>query len=227
MQSSAPRPQTPPPAAPVVAAPAGASSAVGQADAALIFRGFRAQRNELGDQLRTLENKRAELVQGLQAPKLLAADRAGLEKRVVELDGRISDVEKQIAAADAEVARSAAVPGATVEPPRPPQSGPPDEVYVLAGLFMVIVLLPLSIAFARRIWRRSAAVTVKLTNELSQRMDSLERAVEAVAVEVERVGEGQRFVTQLLANDNLRAIEAAAAEPIPVKLREPASETRR
>jgi hypothetical protein len=210
-----------------VAAPAAPGAAASRTGAAEVYRGFRAQRGELQNQLRQLENKRAEIVQGLQTPNLLATDRSGLEKRVVELDGRISDVEKQIATADADVARAAAVPGATVEPPRTPPPGPPEEVYVLAGIFMVIVLLPLSIAFARRIWRRSAAVTVKLTNEFSQRMDSLERAVEAVAVEVERVGEGQRFVTQLLADDNLRAIEAAAAEPIPVKLREPASETRR
>ena len=35
--------------------------------------------------------------------------------------------------------------------------------------------------------------------ELEQRMERIERAVEAIAVEVERVGEGQRFVTKLLA----------------------------
>jgi chromosome segregation ATPase len=227
MQTSAPRAQTPHSNAPVVAAPAAPGGVVGRADAAEVFRGFRAQRSELQNQLRQLENRRAEVAQSLQAPNLLATDRTGLEKRVLELDGRISDVEKQIASADADVARAAAVPGATVEPPREPRPGPPDEVYVLSGIFMVIVFLPLSVAFARRIWRRSAAVTVKLTNELSQRMDSLERAVEAVAVEVERVGEGQRFVTQVLAGDAPRAIGAGAAEPIPVQLREPASETRR
>jgi hypothetical protein len=153
--------------------------------------------------------------------------RVGLEKRVVELDGRISDVEKQVAAADADVARAAAVPGATLEPPRTPRSGPPEELYILSGIFMVIVFLPLSIAFARRIWRRSAALTVRLTNELTERMNAIERAVDAVAVEVERIGEGQRFVTQLLAADAPRAIGAGAAEPIAIKQGEPASETRR
>ena len=57
---------------------------------------------------------------------------------------------------------------------------------------------PIVIAYARRIWRRHA-VTVSMPPELTDRMQSLERAMDAVAIEVERVGEGQRFVTQLLA----------------------------
>jgi hypothetical protein len=32
------------------------------------------------------------------------------------------------------------------------------------------------------------------------RFDHIDRALEAIAEEVERIGEGQRFVTQLLAN---------------------------
>lgn len=35
--------------------------------------------------------------------------------------------------------------------------------------------------------------------EVEARLDRIEQAVEAIAVEMERVGEGQRFVTKLLA----------------------------
>ena len=192
MQATTPQPQTP---------PAAQRAAPGRTSVTDVFRGFQAQRSILGDQLRSLENKRSEFIQSLQTPNLATADRAGLEKRVVDVDARISDLDKQIAAADADVARSAAVPGTTVEAPSPPRSGPPEEFYALSALFIVVTLLPLSIAFARRIWRRSAAVTVKLTKELDGRMISLEQAVESIAVEVERIGEGQRFVTQLLADN--------------------------
>lgn len=61
------------------------------------------------------------------------------------------------------------------------------------------VLLPMSIAFSRRIWRRSGKVEVVLPPEMSERMTQLERGVESIAIEVERIGEGQRFVTQVLA----------------------------
>ena len=89
---------------------------------------------------------------------------------------------------------------------------------MLTGMFMVIVLLPMSLAYARRIWRRSAKATVVLPPEMSDRMASLERAVDAIAVEVERIGEGQRFVTQVM-TESPRSLNAGqrAAEPIAVK----------
>mgnify|MGYP003337610934 CR=1 FL=1 len=89
---------------------------------------------------------------------------------------------------------------------------------MLAGMFMFIVLLPMSIAFARRIWRRSAKATVVLPPEMADRMASLERGLDAVALEIERIGEGQRFLTQALAEraDGVKALGAGAAQPIPV-----------
>jgi hypothetical protein len=39
----------------------------------------------------------------------------------------------------------------------------------------------------------------------------MEQAIESVAIEVERVGEGQRFVTQLLANAPARTLAASTA----------------
>ena len=88
-------------------------------------------------------------------------------------------------------------------------------------MFMFIVLLPMSIAFARRIWRRSAKATVVLPPEMADRMASLERGLDAVALEIERIGEGQRFLTQALAEraDGVKALGAGAAQPIPVSER--------
>lgn len=193
---------------------------VAQPGAADVFRAQRARRRILGDQLRDLENKRSELVQQAQSASVPGQAKVGIEKRIADLDQRIADIDKQIAAADLEVAKAAAQPGATTEPPRVPRPGPPDEVYFLTGMFMVIVFLPLSIAYARRIWRRGAAVTVKLTNELNERIGMMEKGLDAVAIEVERIGEGQRFVTQLIAENGQKALGAGAAQPIVVKARE-------
>jgi len=60
------------------------------------------------------------------------------------------------------------------------------------------VLYPLVRAWARRIESRNAPVALPL-RDVEERLDRIERAVEAIAVEVERVSEGQRFVTKLLA----------------------------
>jgi len=55
------------------------------------------------------------------------------------------------------------------------------------------------------------------------RLQHLEQAVDAVAIEVERIGEGQRYMTQALTGDSApRALGAGAAEPVEVKQREAA-----
>lgn len=40
-------------------------------------------------------------------------------------------------------------------------------------------------------------------SEISQRLERVESSIEAIAVEMERVGEGQRFVTKLLSERKL------------------------
>lgn len=153
----------------------GGTSLAGPAD---IYRGLRAQREELGDQLSLLSNRREDISSQLEDPMMRGASRTGLEQRITEIDARISALDKQIADADAQVARAAAVPGATVRPPELPRRGPPEEVWPLSALFMVIALLPLSIAFARRVWRRSAtagAVVASFPREMSDRFIRMER----------------------------------------------------
>jgi hypothetical protein len=56
----------------------------------------------------------------------------------------------------------------------------------------------------------------------------LEQGVDAVAVEVERIGEGQRYMARMMGEDaSLRAIGAGAADPIEVKAREAEGQYRR
>ena len=193
----------------------------------LVYRGLVSRGEILNQQLQTAQRLRQELVGQLADQDQTQATRASLEKRVVSVDAQIAELDKQIAQSNLAVAQAAAVPGATVRPPQPPRSGPPEEFFVLTGLFMVIVLFPMSIAFARRIWRRSAKATVTLPPEMSQRMENLERGVEAIAIEVERIGEGQRFVAQMVAERaEGRALGPGAAEPIRIRERERVEERR-
>lgn len=182
-----------------------------------IYQGFRAQRTELTDQLHDLEGTREEIADQLQ--ELAAGDpqRTALENRMKDVDARISSVDQMLAANSAQLAQASAIPGAIVETPPPMviRTGPPEEAFVLGGMFIVVVLLPISIAFARRIWRRSAAVVTSLPREIGDRLMRVEQAVEATAVEVERIGEGQRFLTRLFTEgEGGRALGAGAAQPI-------------
>jgi hypothetical protein len=208
-------PQAPPPPgnAPVVAG--GARSAP---SAQAIYQGFRAQRNELTNQLDDLQGTRDEVARQLEQANDGSTSAKALEARLGDIDQRISTVDKMLAANAVQLAQSAAIPGAVVEHPPPVYHGPPDAAFVLGAIFMVIVLLPLSIAYARRIWRRSAAVITSIPKELTERLFRMEQAVEATAVEVERIGEGQRFLTRLFTEgDNARALTAGAQLPVQQK----------
>lgn len=196
-------------------APVVAGAARSAPSASAIYEGFKAQRNELNNQLEQLQNTRQGINNELEDMAASAPQRPGLEARLKEVDARISTVDQMLAGNAAQIAQAAAIPGAVVEPPRVINQGPPEDAYVLGGIFMIIVLLPLSIAFARRIWRRSAAVVTSFPRELAERLSRMEQAVEATAVEVERIGEGQRFLTRLFTEgEGARAIGAGAAQPL-------------
>lgn len=181
-----------------------------------VFQGFKAQRRELGRQLETLENTRSNLSSQLEEPLVAGADKKGLEQRISSLDERISAIDKQITEADAQVARAASVPGAAVDPPEPPRSGPPEEAWVVGTIFMFIVFLPLSIAYARRVWRKSAQIVTSIPKELSDRVMRVEQTVEATAIEIERIGEGQRFMTRLFTEGNAAHMLPSSAQAAPV-----------
>lgn len=89
----------------------------------------------------------------------------------------------------------------TMTNPQPvlPRRGPdPDMVFGMSFTLAMCFVLPLSIAFARRIWRGKRDTGAIIEDRVSQRLDRLEQAVDTIAVEVERISEGQRFVTKVL-----------------------------
>ncbi len=76
-----------------------------------------------------------------------------------------------------------------------------EDIIVVAIIFgtMTVVLFPLVRAWARRIEGRGTTPP-ELPSGVAERLERIERAVESVAVEVERISEGQRFVTRVLAD---------------------------
>jgi hypothetical protein len=74
-----------------------------------------------------------------------------------------------------------------------------EEVAIVAIVFGVIAMVatPLVRALARRV-ECGHARPAAIPPETAERLERIERAVEAIAIEVERISEGQRFVTQLM-----------------------------
>lgn len=74
-----------------------------------------------------------------------------------------------------------------------------DIVIPIAGMLMVIAIVlgtQIVRVYARRVERGDFRSTQ--SPETNQRLERIEHAIDAMAVEVERISEGQRFVTKLL-----------------------------
>ncbi len=73
-----------------------------------------------------------------------------------------------------------------------------EQNYVeLLGMAMVCGTA-LILAFGFFWYKRPRGVSNKSLDEIAERLAQLERAVDAIAVETERIGEGQRFTAKLL-----------------------------
>jgi hypothetical protein len=84
-----------------------------------------------------------------------------------------------------------------------------------------VALLLLGVYYTRRIWRSGWSTMPDLSSEITGRLKQLEHSVDAVAIEVERLGEGQRFITSLFSDaGSARAPDEGAAESIKTKARE-------
>lgn len=75
----------------------------------------------------------------------------------------------------------------------------PASVIPLAAFAMVVaitVLRPFAKAYAKRIENRNSQIG--LPDELASRLERMEQSIDSIAIEVERISEGQRFTTRLL-----------------------------
>ena len=146
-----------------------------------------------------------------------AATTAADAQRLADKSFR-DQIREQVRAQVAQGTRNAPAPPTPPEAPRtftirgpngeqttigmPPASDiiPPQAVDISIAFFVtmaiIIIGLPLARAFARRMDRKGA--TPQISNDVSAQLAHLNQAVDAIALEVERITEGQRFTTKLL-----------------------------
>jgi hypothetical protein len=180
-----------------------------------VYQAVQAKREVLGEYMNRLLNRRNNVAERLANPRIEDAEKEALEEHLKELNTRIIDMEKQLHKADAEVAAAAGIPGATVREPRAINNGgPPEEMLIIGTVFSGIALVIISIAYARRLWKSTAKVVSQIPAALETRLTRFEQSMDAIAIEIERVSEGQRFLTKVLSEQTPRSIGAGPAQPI-------------
>jgi len=157
-----------------------------------------ARRDQLSEQLTSVTNRRQNLVAELRASPDGAA-RTGLEDRMKVLDARILQLERDLASTGQQVAAAPSDLVQVTEIANNNSSGDDFGEGLAAGIFPTAAFFLLILGFRRwRRKRRGPKPAVTLNDANAERLERLEQGMEAIAIEIERVSEGQRFVTKLL-----------------------------
>ena len=236
MPSPLQQPSAPPPPPPAPATPSGPANVVyaGSLPAGAMTKqdvaALRARRSELSDQLESATGRRRSLAE--QVRRADGVNKAGLESRLTILDQRIVRIESELDQVGQQLASPQAAQFAAET--RPPMNfGPqipfsridPEPILIC---FILFVLSPLALSISRLIWKRGSRAAMRapaLPAESGERLERIEQGMDAIAIEVERVSEGQRFVTRLLSERGGAALPAS--QPIGEPLRAPAGEASR
>lgn len=154
------------------------------------------QREELSEQLTGVAARRSNLAQEI-AQTRDASVRAGLEDRLRILDGRIIQLETDLATTGRQLSSAPADLIASRQVQQ--SSGGHFEEGMVFGGSAVLVAAAIAFFFLRRRWRKPYSRSAgQLGADAGQRLERLEQGMDAIAIEIERVSEGQRFVTRLL-----------------------------
>jgi len=175
------------------------------------------RRSELQSQLQSITHQREAIVAQMRSAPDAASARE-LQARLKAMDTRSARLEQEILQADDIIAEAVGRIAVTGEPRAsttvpPPPANPPDQVarvMLLEGLAFVL----LGVVLWRYAWRRAERKFSRTAVDPSSRLDQLQQSVDVIALEVERISEGQRYVTKAL-NEKLEpAIGAGEAQPI-------------
>ena len=174
-------------------------------------RGLRERREILRDQLERATNRRENVIEEMRTAR--SEELAGLQQRLRLVDERILQLEQDQAATERQLSNASpeVLAEAAERPERADNTMSEDDAFGFMTLtFGLGALVTYAVGRFRR--RRGGAAAVEAARRQQgalpdPRLDQLSQAVDAIAVEVERIGEGQRFVTQLLAG---RAAQAPA-----------------
>ena len=184
---------------------------------------LRAKAADLKLRLSDLDGRRTQLkdrydrFQGADADRIaLGKELAGVQHDLtatqVQLETTTEQIDELTTQRDMERVFSLQRPPSSIPmtAPADPFLGPKEIMTVGSGIF--ILLFPLVLVLARRLWVRSVP-RASLDPEESPRLQRIEQAIESIALEVERIGEAQRFTTKLLADRQPDAVARMAAIP--------------
>ena len=201
MQTPTPQAPTPPPSPTIVVrgAPGSQTITIPTPRSAADLDALQERRSELSSQLTSVDGRRSKLLSQLKQTDDPTAVK-GLQDRLALLDSRQLQLESDLQQTGQQLSSASAglIAGTSAAPVFAGLGS--GQFLALSIVFTVCVLGPLAVGFARSVLKRSSrpALPPAIFNETAQRLERVEAAVDTIALEIERISEGQRFVTKLL-----------------------------
>jgi len=172
--------------------------------------GLLSQRRMLNEQLEQATDQRKDLLEQMNAAP--AEAKAGFQAELNVISDRIVQLESSLNVIGQEIAGASPALMSMAEEPSPPDNSGNFDDGVAAGVFSTLGGVTVLLLLGRWIWKRFVRRDVpsprRLPAEDSERLKRLENGIEAMAIEIERISEGQRFVTRLMS-------ESRSTEPAP------------
>jgi hypothetical protein len=132
------------------------------------------------------------------------------QARIAREQARTARITAQDAA---QAAQDAGVPVVVVPPVGGPDAMPPQAAQLGIAFFVmlafIIVGLPIARAFGRRMDRK--AVPPAIDPALAEQIQRIENTVDAMAIEIERISEAQRYMARLQAEREPAALPSQPA----------------
>lgn len=165
----------------------------------------------------TAANKEITELTSQLGPALSRAREEAIQMQLRQAISRRGDLQNQL-----DRMLTSGTPLLAQQPDFSPQEDVPPQVFALSIAFFVTcaviaIGIPLARAYGRWLDRRGQ-VSSATSPETEQRLTRIEQAIEAVAIEVERVSEGQRYTNRSISEmRGLPAPDPGAGWPLPVR----------
>ena len=178
-----------------------------------------ARRKQLSDELDNVSDRRNDLIERVRtAPN---AAEAGLTEQLKVVNNRVVQLETDLATIGRQIAAASPDLTSTTEEPPPQNVGDLANGAGAGALATFAVMMIVLFSLRRRWRRRSGSPPAALPDDSGHRLMRLEQGMDAIAVEIERISEGQRFVTRLLSESHGGAPAAQrGGEPTTVSARD-------
>ena len=108
-------------------------------------------------------------------------------------------------------------------PPFPPGFIPHEVVDLVQSFLLTVAVIALGLPIIRALTRRfvDRPPSAPISGDLGSRLERIEQAVDAIAIEVERISEAQRFQTKMMTEVRALPTREPAEAPIVQRGKDP------